>query len=404
MSGHADRAHATFSPSGSPRWLVCAGSVAACAGLPDESGANAAEGTAAHELGDICLKSGSNAADHLGRTCNGHVVDETMAAAVQIYLDAVRAELAAHPGAILAVEQRADLTWLHPELWGSYDAMVLVPFAHAVVFDFKYGRHTVEVVGNTQLGLYALDPWHRADVQRVDAVIVQPRAPHEDGPIRRATWTDEALSAFAERIRQATAAADAPDAPRAAGDHCRFCRAKATCSALHRHAITVAQVEFSPAEPVPAKLSPPDPQTLTPEQLTLVLQHGAVIRDWLDAVRSHARSVLKAGGTIPGYKLVAGDRQWTNPDAAAAKLHDLGVDPFEHKLLTPAKAEAATVAHGAEQAAANGLKVIKKSLGERFRLSFEEIIRRGEPEVAKAADRRLALSVSAAAEFTALPD
>jgi hypothetical protein len=400
MTAHAERAHARFSPSASVRWLACPGSIRASDGLDDASSEDAAEGTAAHELGDHCLKTGANAADQLGRTFHGHVVDEAMAGAVQIYIDAVRAELAAHPGAILAVEQRADLTWLHPELWGSYDAMVLVPFAHAVVFDLKYGRHTVEAAGNTQLGLYALDPWHRADVQQVDAVIVQPRAPHDDGPIRRARWTGEALAAFAERIRMATAAADAVEAARCAGDHCRFCRAKATCTALHRHAITVAQVEFAPAEPLPRTLVPPDPQALTQEQLALVLQHGAVIRDWLDAVRSHARSVLKSGAAIPGYKLVAGDRQWANPDAATAKLRDLGVDPFERKLLTPAKAENAVIARQSAQAAEVGMKVTKKSIGERFRVTFDDLITRGEPEVAKAADRRPAISMSAAADFT----
>lgn len=131
-----------------------------------------------------------------------------------------------------------------------------------------------------------------------------------------------------------------------------------------------------------------------------MLQHGSVIRDWLDAVRLHARSVLKAGGSIPGYKLVAGDRQWSDPTAATALLRAAGIDPFEQKLLTPAKAEAAVVAHQAGEAAAAGLKVTKKSLGERFRASVEDLIRRGDPEVAKATDRRPALLLSAASDFT----
>lgn len=393
-ASHADRAHARFSPSSSVRWLSCPGSIRACDGLPDDSGEDAAEGTAAHELGDLCLKTGTDAAVHLGRMLNGHRVDETMAAAVQVYVDAVRAELAANPGSSLAVEQRADLTWLHPELWGSYDAMVLVPFSHAVVFDLKYGRHAVEAGGNTQLALYALDPWHRADVQRVEVVIVQPRAMHDDGPIRRSRWHGNDLAAFAERIRLATTAADEAEPPRQAGDHCRFCRAKATCPAIHRHLVAVAQAEFAPV------ITPPDPLQLTPEQLAIVLEHGSVLRDWLDAVRSHARWVLKSGGTIPGYKLVAGDRQWASPDAATAKLQEFGVDPFEHRLLTPAKAEAATVARHAAKAADDGLKVTKKSLGERFRQVFDPFITRGNPEVAKAADRRPALSLSAASDFT----
>ena len=40
--------HAILSPSGWDRWSVCPGSVAACAGLPDETSSYADEGTAAH--------------------------------------------------------------------------------------------------------------------------------------------------------------------------------------------------------------------------------------------------------------------------------------------------------------------------------------------------------------------
>ena len=56
-------AHATLGASNAHRWSVCGGSVKAEQGLGDKTSSFAQEGTAAHELGEICLKSGDDPAD-----------------------------------------------------------------------------------------------------------------------------------------------------------------------------------------------------------------------------------------------------------------------------------------------------------------------------------------------------
>lgn len=87
-------AHAILGASSASRWLNCPGSVRLTKDLPDQSSPYAALGSAAHELCDICLNDGSDAASHTGEhiTAKGEEfeVDAEMASAVQIYLDYVR--------------------------------------------------------------------------------------------------------------------------------------------------------------------------------------------------------------------------------------------------------------------------------------------------------------------------
>ena len=57
------KSHAKFSASGSAKWFLCAGSIEAERGLPNKSSIYADEGTAAHELGEICLTMGDRASE-----------------------------------------------------------------------------------------------------------------------------------------------------------------------------------------------------------------------------------------------------------------------------------------------------------------------------------------------------
>ena len=50
-------AHAKLSASGAERWLTCPGSIKAEESIPDKSSKFAMEGTAAHELAELCLTS-----------------------------------------------------------------------------------------------------------------------------------------------------------------------------------------------------------------------------------------------------------------------------------------------------------------------------------------------------------
>ena len=96
--------HAALGASTAHRWMSCPGSVRLSAGIEVRASTYAEEGAAAHMLAKICLHEWFDAPALIGRKVNDHVVDAEMADAVQVYLDAVRAEL--EPGDLLLVEQQ----------------------------------------------------------------------------------------------------------------------------------------------------------------------------------------------------------------------------------------------------------------------------------------------------------
>ncbi len=111
---HDTSAHSTFGGSIADRWMNCAGSTALVASVPPRaSSAYASEGTAAHALAEHCLKQGEWSShfyvdqpfdyDDHGET-KTIVPTKEMTDAVNVYLDAVNAELAFAPDAELYVE------------------------------------------------------------------------------------------------------------------------------------------------------------------------------------------------------------------------------------------------------------------------------------------------------------
>lgn len=376
-------AHSELGASNAARWMACPASPAACRGMPSTAGADAALGTAAHALGERCLIDGSNACDHIGSTFEGHVVDADMAADVQVYLDVVREYLRQNPKARLSVEERVDLSWIHPAMFGTADALIVEPWGECIVIDYKNGTRPVEVADNPQLAYYGLGAYFDRDVRRITCVVVQPRAIHPDGPVRSVTYSHEQMGEWADRFRAAAAATERPDAPRVPGDHCGYCPASATCPELHRHAVTVAQAEFA------AVLKPPPPTTLTPAQLALVLDHADTIETWITAVRRHALALAEGGHPVPGYKLVEGrrgGRKWVNDAVAAQAIAALGVDPYEQSVLSPA---------ALEKRLGKGAKAKLAELAEHITQST------GKPQLVPVGDRRAPAIPSAVSDFTA---
>lgn len=309
-------AHAVRNASGAKRWMNCPGSINMEHGRPNNSSGAARLGTAGHALGEACLLDGSDAGEWLGgyvrlspnEQCEVYLpnqlsegdlpppgyedfpIDADMADAVQVYLDAVREELASlGEQAELQVEKRFDLSWLvgydydeveearvleagdfyvspsgirrndfgdlvhadgrlcHGPMFGTNDASVILLFDHVSVFDYKHGQGVVvEVEENEQELYYALGCARELDwaFNTLDLIIVQPRAQHADGKVRRWSTTKAYLREFEERLRIAALATEVPDAPLAAGDWCKFCKAAGVCPELREEAFNQAGLDF----------------------------------------------------------------------------------------------------------------------------------------------------------------
>lgn len=369
---HTNRAHAKLSPSSAHRWMNCPGSVRMSEGIPNTSSVYAAEGTAAHELAAYCLQEGWAPATFEGMwvdVTNGKIVDtpadtdeehrffeitEEMVEAVHTYVEYV-SELVHRPDAdetfhelpILEVEQRLDMTHLHPEIFGTGDATVYDPIArHLDVIDFKYGKGVaVEATANPQLLLYAAGAarrHHNVQIETLTVHIVQPRASHPDGRIRSYPIDLIGLFEFEDELAEAAARTDDPDAPVVSGEWCRFCPASGICPIHRERILSVAAAEFGDVGSE-IRLTPPD--QLEPERLGVLLREADQIGNYVKAVQEYAHAQALAGNIPSGFKLVAkrATRKWKDEDEALKFLRGRKVsddDLFtEPKLKSPAQLE-----------------------------------------------------------------
>lgn len=360
MSGHTGRKHARFSPSGSKRAMMCPGSINMQAGIPDTSSVFADEGTAAHTLAEHCLRTGRDASDFAeqfidiaagtidveasGDRC--FFIDDEMVDGVQTYVDVCREVVALSDESLeFEYERWVDLSNIPGMEGGTADFASYDPVSKRLtVADLKYGRgKPVEVKENTQLLCYALgvvNRYHNRGIGQVELIVVQPRCPHPDGPVRR--WETDAVTLldFEVDLEKAAAATEAPDAPLAAGEWCTFCKAEAICPAKRARVLEIANAEFGPYDEQPTL---PVVTSMTPDELGRVLSLRAEIGSWLNRVDEFAHAEASHGRGPTGFKLVAkrATRKWRNDAEASQALVDRGITEIwsEPALLSPAKIE-----------------------------------------------------------------
>jgi hypothetical protein len=356
--------HSKLSPSASERWMNCPGSVQLSEGLKDEPGPWAAEGTAAHTVAEL-LVTGQKTLEQIKemvgtvlRTWDGFDVTVTneMVAGAVLYRDVIETDIAAlraegRPAPIAArAEEKIGATSVDSELWGTSDFILYQKGNKLKVYDYKFGKgKVVDPKRNSQMSVYglgAVDTLAGEAFDEVELVIVQPRAAHVDGAVRRWKTNMAWLREFREKLRAAVAKTREADpyANLKAGKWCFFCLAKARCPEIKKEVTRQAQIDFS-VVPAPAKPLTKDerqstaglldPGTVPPEKLGAVLSWEDAVCAWFDALRVQARGLLERGVHVPGYKLVEGrsNRQWKRTPAEVIDALSLLVD--EDQLLTP---------------------------------------------------------------------
>lgn len=255
-------AHSNFGGSNADRYINCAGSINAIAALPERDrnpdNVFADEGTAAHGLGETCLKEGTDPEEYRGTHVPGkmyvnnvlqtYLVNDDMIDAIQIYVDCVRGHMERlGPTAVLYVEPRVFPILEDSRFYGHADAIIVEEFIHCemVVVDFKYGHGIVEVIQNPQAKFYGLGGLRQApDVLNVLNVIVQPRAAHRDGLVRSEKLPSDELREFAGVLIGAAELTEDPNAPRKAGKWCKWCPARGVCPTLNAQNLDVCRADF----------------------------------------------------------------------------------------------------------------------------------------------------------------
>jgi len=298
---HSERAHSVWSASSSHRWMACPASIKLSEGIPDQSSPYAAEGTCAHELAEKALLSDKDCIDFIGEEFCGHEVDEEMANYVQIYVDYVRKAGRGELKDVL-IEERFDLSKIHEGLYGTNDACISEFMGTLEIIDLKYGKGVqVFPENNEQLMYYALGAMQGGEYTKVKLTIVQPRV---DNPIKSWVCKPERIEKFKEDLLYAIKKTKEENPKMVTGDHCKFCKAKAVCPKVKEEVQGLVKMAFS--EPVvtsPASLPPAE--KMDSLELSTILNHATMIRDWLDSVERYAYTVLVNGGKVLNYKLVA---------------------------------------------------------------------------------------------------
>jgi hypothetical protein len=111
-------------------------------------------------------------------------------------------------------------------------------------------------------------------------------------------------------------------------ENCLWCSRQATCVALHRHALTIAN-RYEGNLQIPDQYHPG--QIVDPTMMSRALAMARVLEKWCESVKHHALQMRLGGQEIPGHELRSrsGARKITDPMAAWAAVRDrLSPDQF----------------------------------------------------------------------------
>lgn len=385
--------HSELGASNASRWLACPGSVrmSRLAEQADKKEKNnkkssyaADEGTLAHEICEMTVKSGSVPYELIGRKYvigeNTIAVDGDMLDAASMYVDIINNMCSYECERIL--ENRFSLDWLYKGMFGTCDCCVKDEKRKTLyIFDFKYGkRYAVSAQDNPQLKYYALGVLGPVSgvFEKVIMTIVQPRNTTYGACDTFEISTPDLYRWAYTELLPAAKLAMTEEAPLCPGDEqCRWCRGSKVCPALYTKSIDLIK-DFFPAIEIEedivderlSKIVLPPSRELTASQISNVLAVKSVMSDYFDVVEGEALERMKVGVDIPGFKLVRGRsrRVWYDDLDVESMLKEyLGDACYKKTLLTPAQAE----------------KLIDKSLVSAY-TKHEE----GKLTVAKTSDKR----------------
>ena len=311
--------HALLSPSASHRWISCPPSARLTEFYADAGSGYAQEGTLAHSVGEAKLKHRLGLAKKPSK-CNDSEMDE----GTDDYVTFVMEQMDGLSDPKVFVEQRVDCSLYIPECSGTCDALIISDGVLQIC-DLKYGRGVrVAAEGNEQLMIYALSALSMFDgiydIHTIRMSIFQPRLSN------CSTWevSRDELERWAEETLKPTAQlAWDGNGDYTAGDHCQFCKAKAECRERAKANMELAAYDFI------------EPSLLENDEIAAILGKVDELTAWASDIKDYALSEALKGVRFDGWKVVEGrsNRKYTDEAAVANAVTEIGLDPYEHKIL-----------------------------------------------------------------------
>lgn len=334
--------HAILSASASHRWLNCPPCVELEKGFENKTSPEAAEGTLAHELGELSLRyqleeltKRSYDSKVKKLITNNELYSEDMPDYVEIYTDVcmekVAAARATTPDAIAIVEQKLNFSEWVPDGFGTGD-FVIIADGTMEICDLKYGKGVpVSAIGNSQMRLYALGAITEFsflyDIQNVKMTIIQPRL---DSISTDEMTVDDLIKWANEYVKPRAELAIKGEGELCVGEHCTFCRAKAVCRAQEEYNMELAKYEFA------------EGKLLGKEEIADILGRVDDLVSWATKVQAYALEQALNGVDYPGYKVVEGrsNRRYTDEIKVGEIL--IGQGFSEEKIYKPKAIEGLT--------------------------------------------------------------
>lgn len=345
--------HALLGPSSAKQWLACPPSVHLGLRYPDTGSDAAEEGTVAHSLCEQLIKLhmheqttwDESFRDSLDYVYTHNEISEEIHRIKQdkyyiadsvnmqkhcedfrdFVITAYHQALTETKAALLFQEIKVNLSSHIPEGFGTVDiGIVAEPILR--IKDFKYGKGVfVDAKDNDQMKIYAVGFimffGEIYNIETVEMTIFQPRMDNIS------TWTISVkdLMDWAENyLKPRAALAFEGKGEYVAGEHCRFCKAKASCRAKYDY-------EYNITEHM-------DKDVLNDNEVADIISRAKGFKEWLTSVEEMAlRTMLNGERNLPGYKVVEGraNRVYSDETAVAKALIENGISA--EKVFHPAK-------------------------------------------------------------------
>ena len=324
--------HAYLSASASHRWLACPPSAKLCASIADQTSEYAQQGTDCHELCAYLVEKA------LGRavtdpTENLTFYDAEMQNCAEEYRNYVleqietAKEFCKDPQVM--IEQRLDFSRWVENGFGTGDCVIVADEVLQII-DYKHGLGVLvsagdeEHGGNSQMMCYALGALEAFgdiyDINQIKMTIFQPRRDN----VSTYTISKDVLLKWADEVLAPTAQlAYGGEGEFKSGDHCQFCKVKATCRKRAEYNLELAKYDFEM------------PATLDDIEIAAILAKVDEMISWGNDIKEYALQQAQSGVHFDGWKIVEGrsNRKFTDEATVAFRVTDAGYDPYEKKLL-----------------------------------------------------------------------
>lgn len=319
--------HAFLSASASHRWLNCPPSAKLCEGIEDRASSYAQEGTDCHKLCAYLVEKALGI-ETKDPTESLEYFNAEMQNCAEEYCNFVLEQIenakAYCKDPKVMIEQRLDFSRWVENGFGTGDCVIVADEVLQII-DYKHGLGVlVSAEENSQMMCYALGALELFDgiydINKVQMTIFQPRRDN----VSSYSLDKESLLKWAYEVLAPTAKLAYEGAGEfKAGDHCTFCKVKATCRKRAEYNLELAKYEFEM------------PATLDELEIAAIITKVDDLISWGNDIKEYALSQAQAGVHYDGWKIVEGrsNRKYTDDAAVAVAVKDAGYDPYEQKIL-----------------------------------------------------------------------